>query len=222
MTMTSGCLRSWKAARSLERCAPVTGVVYTGFTKIDRTSGEIVTTVTPTRWVDILHELCRKNCVGTASTVIIRRECFDEVGMFDEGITFGEEYDMWIRVSHAFDFAYVAEPLVRDSSLHGSRLSTSYDTMIRGMERLVNKYQDYFSAYADDLARRYAVLGSLRCLAGQNREARADLWRAVRIAPLEFRNHPLPGPSSRESGGLSLAPSTHISNAVNPRDRSAT
>lgn len=182
---------SEKLERQLElfgRCASVTGAVYTGFHMMDRRTGRTVQMVRPSKRGHILHELCRHNCVGTASTVILRRECFEEVGLFDETIDFGEEYDMWIRVAHAFDFAFLPEPLVR-YSVHGNRLSTNYGVMIRGLDRLLAKFGPFFAAYPLDLSRRHLELGVWHCYQGEARKGRQAFGRAIRIAPLRFKNY---------------------------------
>jgi glycosyltransferase involved in cell wall biosynthesis len=170
----------------LDSCARVTGVVYTGFQKIDRSNGRLLSMVTPSKRGHILHEL-RRNCVGTASTVLLRRICFDEVGLFDETIDFGEEYDMWIRVAHSFDFAYIAEPLVR-YSVHTTRLSTNSGVMIRGLERQLEKHGPFFASLPREFSRRYIDLGSLYCSSGKMAEARAAFRKAIELAP--FRPKP--------------------------------
>jgi glycosyltransferase involved in cell wall biosynthesis len=172
----------------LRRCSEVTGAVYTGFEMTDRQTGQIVYTIRPNRKGHILHELCRHNCVGTASTVILRRECFDEVGLFDETIDFGEEYDMWIRVAHAFDFAYLPDSLVR-YSVHSARLSTSHGMVVRGLRRQLNKYGTFFSAYPASLSDRYIALGVGLCYERDAKEGRRAFWRAVRIAPWRLKNY---------------------------------
>ena len=172
----------------LDKCGPTTGVVYTGFEKIDRGSGNAVERVTPTKRGHILHELCRWNCVGTASTVLLRRECFEEVGLFDETIAFGEEYEMWIRIAHAYDFAYLAAPLVR-YSVHSNRLSTNYAVMIQGLERHLKKNEKLFASYPEDLSHRYIALGAMLCYEKRGRNGRRAFRRAIRLAPLHLKNY---------------------------------
>jgi len=41
-------------------------------------------------------------------TTMIRRACFDRVGVFDEE-KFAEDWDMWLRISRYYDFAYSPE-----------------------------------------------------------------------------------------------------------------
>jgi glycosyltransferase involved in cell wall biosynthesis len=50
----------------------------------------------------------------TTSSVLLRRECLEKVGAFDENIRKAstEDYDLWIRIARYYEFAYVKEPLV--------------------------------------------------------------------------------------------------------------
>jgi glycosyltransferase involved in cell wall biosynthesis len=171
----------------LNRCDAVTGVVYTGLQKIDRRDGRVIAVTNPTKEGHILFDL-RRNCVGTASSIAMRRICFDEVGLFDETIDFGEEYDLWIRIAHAFDFACIPEPLVR-YSVHVEQLSTNYELMIRGLERQIQKHVAFFAPYPASLARRYLELGSLHCRTGDMRKGRAAIIQAIRLAPFEAKNY---------------------------------
>src|SRR5205814_10678519 len=41
------------------------------------------------------------------STILVPREAFDAVGEFDEGIWWGDDTDMWVRLAFHFPFRYV-------------------------------------------------------------------------------------------------------------------
>ncbi len=58
----------------------------------------------------LFFELLWGNRVGTP-TVVVRRECFEQVGLFDTALRTGEDWDMWLRLSACFPDAYVARPL---------------------------------------------------------------------------------------------------------------
>jgi glycosyltransferase involved in cell wall biosynthesis len=44
-------------------------------------------------------------------TMLVRRDCFDAVGLFDERLRTGEDWDMWMRLAAHFDSARVSRPL---------------------------------------------------------------------------------------------------------------
>jgi glycosyltransferase involved in cell wall biosynthesis len=47
------------------------------------------------------------------SSVIAKKEAIEDVGGFDASLEYGENWDLWIRLSRRFRFAYLPEPLVR-------------------------------------------------------------------------------------------------------------
>ncbi len=46
------------------------------------------------------------------SSVIVRREVFQTVGLFDEGLLLYEDADMWSRLSEQYELAFIEKPLV--------------------------------------------------------------------------------------------------------------
>jgi glycosyltransferase involved in cell wall biosynthesis len=59
-------------------------------------------------WVE--PQLLERNQIGSPS-VMIRRRCFDSVGLFDPKLRAIEDWDMWIRMSRRYQFMAIAEPL---------------------------------------------------------------------------------------------------------------
>lgn len=45
------------------------------------------------------------------STVVVRRECLDKVGLFDETLRSCEDYDLWLRIIEKFSIYFLNEPL---------------------------------------------------------------------------------------------------------------
>src|SRR5215471_4938106 len=172
----------------LDGAAQIVGAVYTAFAQVDVATEEVLGVVTPTQRGHILHALCVRNCVGTASTVCLRRQCFEDVGLFDESVAFGEEYDMWIRVAHRFDFTYINEPLVR-YGVHGGRLSVNYPIMISGLERQLQKHAAFFSADPSNHSRRYISLGRLYCYSGDAARGRQAFLEAIRLSPAVIKHY---------------------------------
>lgn len=84
------------------------GVVYTGLSYIDG-NGEILNTPRIDGLSgDITKKLLIKNFV-TGMTSLVRSECFEKVGIFDETIPMGIDYDLWLRISTQFHFLFLNE-----------------------------------------------------------------------------------------------------------------
>ena len=58
-------------------------------------------------------------CPASTSLFIVRKECFEKVGGFDESLKSFQDYDMWLRVAQEYDFDYVDERLVIKHEEHG-------------------------------------------------------------------------------------------------------
>jgi GT2 family glycosyltransferase len=58
-------------------------------------------------------ELVLDNVIaGGGSSVLIRKECLERAGGFDQSIRFGEEWDLWIRIAHDDGIHQIPMPLV--------------------------------------------------------------------------------------------------------------
>ncbi len=59
---------------------------------------------------NIFHH-CLKLCAVGMSTVMIKTQLFDEIGLFDESLRCCEDYDFWLRVSSRYEFKLVDSQL---------------------------------------------------------------------------------------------------------------
>jgi hypothetical protein len=62
------------------------------------------------------------------STIVIRRDCFDQVGMFDENLRYTQDMEMWFRLLQRFEIGRVKQALAeqRIHSGQGSRETQSH------------------------------------------------------------------------------------------------
>ena len=92
------------------------------------------------------REKYKKNCFDrllsenrvTPSSVLVRKECFDKVGLFDERLRVYEDWDMWLRISRFFNFAYISEPLL-NYRVHPGSLSANNLRMREGELAVLEK-----------------------------------------------------------------------------------
>ena len=70
-------------------------------------------------------------CLISPSAVAIRRELFNEVGMFREDFEVCEDYELWLRVTRKFPVGYTPEPFVIKYGGHADQLSRRYFGMDR-------------------------------------------------------------------------------------------
>ena len=62
---------------------------------------------------DFMNDLLLRNVVSGGSYALVRKECFEKAGMFDENLKSAEDWDMWLRISKRYDTEYVELPLAK-------------------------------------------------------------------------------------------------------------
>jgi glycosyltransferase involved in cell wall biosynthesis len=61
----------------------------------------------------ILNYLYLQNHISSATSVLIKRECFDQVGFFDEDIIIADDFDLWLRIARKYSVALIRKPLYK-------------------------------------------------------------------------------------------------------------
>ncbi|MDD5593811.1 MAG: glycosyltransferase, partial [Candidatus Margulisbacteria bacterium] len=82
-----------------------TGLVYTGVYLIDAAGKVTGENRTPGHSGRVLEQLVLSNFINNPS-VVIDRECFDRVGLFDEKMFFAADWDMWLRIAEKYEIKY--------------------------------------------------------------------------------------------------------------------
>lgn len=59
----------------------------------------------------IYENLLRQNFIFTP-TVVVKRDIFESIGLFDETLRVSEDYDLWLRIARKFPVCFVDEILV--------------------------------------------------------------------------------------------------------------
>lgn len=80
-----------------------------------------------------------KNFFSTPS-VVVRANCFKEVGCFDESIRYGEDWDMWLRILEKYECVIVNEPLVSVRINCSSISSDCPEANIDELYRVIDKH----------------------------------------------------------------------------------
>lgn len=90
---------------------------------------------------NIYKQLFLHNCINNL-TVILKRECFDKVGGFDEDKTLIglEDYDLWLRIAMQYEIGYVDE-IVSVYRIHQKNI-TSESKAIKSQIFLLDKFKN--------------------------------------------------------------------------------
>jgi glycosyltransferase involved in cell wall biosynthesis len=173
---------------------PEIGMVFSGFEYL---GGSVLRHPVPesirSGQGDIVLDLFRFNCIAIP-TVLVRRECFDEVGLFDETLKAVEDYDLWLRLSRKKRIAYLDRILAR-VRLHPDNMSKDAELMcdyeIRVMEKALND-DPGIRAHHPALIREkvcaiYFESGYRLLLADEMRRARQKFLCVVKSDPFKLK-----------------------------------
>ena len=87
---------------------------------------------------NILPEMLQRNIIDCPSSVLVRRQCFDRVGLFDLTLRSIEDWEMWIRIAAVYPFAVIGKPLVYYRQ-HPSNMSKNWRVMEQSFDRVITK-----------------------------------------------------------------------------------
>lgn len=167
---------------------PVTGVV-------DRSSRPSAGQVRRAHG-DPLYELAHYNRI-IASSVLVRRECFQKVGAFNTEYFGSGDWEMWFRIAEDYEIGYVNEPLTfyrvhPGSASHNTHKIAVDDLKIREwmLPRLFEKHNNRWGQRDFRLlvAHQWACIGSGRVLSGNRQKGRRAFIESLKAYPLRFKS----------------------------------
>lgn len=163
------------------------GCVYTGYMTVDKANGKIIRHIVPKKKGDLSRAIMVDNCVGGTSSVMVKRECLEFVGMFDESLPSFQDYDLWIRLAKRYRFDYVVEPLLL-YSLHQEKIWTNLEAISQGMEIMLKKH-GHARSLRRNLSNQYLSVGVEYCRQGNLGKAQKAYLRAVMLCPFGMRHY---------------------------------
>jgi len=142
--------------------------------------------------------LTRSTLVIPGSTLVVRRELLERVGIFDEALHFGEDWDLCIRLRAQAPIEQVPEPLCRVRVHLGNqcrlrpweKVEPALKDHLRLLEKgaaLVPAEEPYLSLRRSTEAREYAEAGLLAMAWGHFAQGGAWLGEAMRRDPSPWR-----------------------------------
>jgi glycosyltransferase involved in cell wall biosynthesis len=117
---------------------PKLGVAYTQRSLMDEFGHPLEYRQPACHRGQVLSEMYLTNFV-CFSSVMVRREVFDTVGLFDERLKLAIDYDLWLRTAKEFEFDYVLEPLVTYRVGHAN-LSRRFGERLRTVRRIRKRF----------------------------------------------------------------------------------
>jgi glycosyltransferase involved in cell wall biosynthesis len=116
------------------------------------------------KWSGPIFAPSLRLCIVSPSAVMIKKDLFEQVGFFDEGLPACEDYDLWLRISAQYPIYLIDQPLIVKRGGHPDQLSRSTPSLDRFRIRALIK-----------------ILNSGRLTDGQHSQAFKELETKCRI-----------------------------------------
>jgi glycosyltransferase involved in cell wall biosynthesis len=168
---------------------PQVGLTFSHSLYLDEAGRPTGRTLAEQRLRPALADMVRRNHFGNGSTVIARRECFEQAGFFDEDLHSCEDYEMWCRILAltSLQAQGVAEPLT-GYRLRSTSLTFDHYRFARNADLAMDKLRKGGLGLSDALLRaghamHYRIAAWRALLAGRDSAARALMLQALRLYP---------------------------------------
>jgi len=136
------------------------------------------------------------NCFVFTPTVVVRRRCLEQVGLFNESLAVSEDFDLWLRIAARWKIAVIPEILAVTYTRPGS-LSASIPAEerlrngVNALEHVQSTCQELSPAEGKALraalAERIYFYGSFLLTNGARGPARSKLVSALKLCPTYWR-----------------------------------
>ena len=91
---------------------PKVGLVYSWVGSIDAEGNIKGKTRKNSYSGNVFKDIAKHDILECGSTPMIRRSCFDTVGIFDPALAYAQVWDMWIRIAAKFQFQVIEKTLI--------------------------------------------------------------------------------------------------------------
>ena len=111
-----------------------------------------------------IFKYCLDMCRISPSSSLIKKEVFEDVGLFDESLTVCEDYDLWLRITANYTILFLDRPLIKKYGGHSDQLSRVPDGIeqyrIQSLEKILSMSildQDQFLSAKDMLIHKLKI-----------------------------------------------------------------
>jgi glycosyltransferase involved in cell wall biosynthesis len=172
----------------IQSLSPDFGLVYCWMDYHDA-AGTLVIEHHPSFRGYVFPRVLGKQRIGGCPTLLARREVVEQLGGFDEAMTYGDDVEFTWRVCRDYKVDVVPEVLVVVHTGHGHAQLSQLDEQgiqnaIQGHQALLAKFQDDLRKYPRQKAYRYALTAYYYSQLGDWRNSLALYWRSIKTFPL--------------------------------------
>jgi glycosyltransferase involved in cell wall biosynthesis len=135
-------------------------------------------------------------CLISTITVLVRKEVFEKVGLFDEKFVSGEDYELWLRIAAECKIGYVKEVLAscrkHSQSITTNIIGPEKPWEIKAIENVLQKYPEKILETGKlQIKKRYSQIynryGYSYFNISDYKSARYHYWKLLRYNPINIK-----------------------------------
>lgn len=138
---------------------------------------------------ELINNLFLENFIGF-ETVLVKKECFDEVGFFDERMIACSDHDIWLRIAECFNIGYIDQFIVKKRQ-HKSQLSRNMEIVVRDEFLIVKNATEHYPSLKvverAKIASLYYIWAIFLLRKGNIEAAKQKLLAVIRYQPWKLK-----------------------------------
>lgn len=162
------------------------GIVYSGFYQIIGNVKSYVPSVSIKKKDGNIYKSLLYGNFVTTQTVLIKRECFEKVGFFDEELPRLQDWELWLRISKNYKFKFIDEPLVI-ANLQPNSISNDRNALNVALKLIINKHFEDEELPSQIRSLHHLELARSLYFSGRKKEAKVCYYKAVKLNPYDLR-----------------------------------
>jgi glycosyltransferase involved in cell wall biosynthesis len=131
-----------QSVQKIQTSSPDVGLIWTGLRYIrnESNSDKVSEAMWKPETSDPYRLFLSNLRIGTNSGISIRKEVFNQVGLFDETLPAAEDTDLFLRIAQKYNVSYVDKILINIYQHGSDRLSKRFDKIARAYNIIVPKH----------------------------------------------------------------------------------
>lgn len=125
-------------------------------------------------------------------TVVMRRQCFEQVGGFDSSLPVGQDEDLWLRIAGEYPIHHLSEPLVLVRKRKGS-VASNAEKKARYRRKITKKIINMYPKLESIKNRRYSHIEYFRAVNmlsnGEKSKSISSLVESIRLNPVQWKGY---------------------------------
>lgn len=161
--------------------SPRYGVVYSGYWRVSKGEKTYLPLRNLSRKETDIHQNLLATSFVTMVTIVCKKECFSQVGLFDEKLLRHEDWELAIRLAKQYLFKYIDKALVVVHAQPINSVSNNIDTLIESLQMILDRHVGEYNNNKRALGKRLIILADAIARQGNEEKSKAIYKKGLHL-----------------------------------------